>query len=191
MVPKPTREEALEAVRTLITFAGDDPGRAGLLGTPERVLKSYQTIFGGYRMDLGGMLRTFEGEEYDQMIVVRDIEFYSTCEHHLQPFFGKAHIGYIPSGKVYGVSKLARVLEMHSRRLQIQERICQAVAHDLFVGDGAESDRMQGAGCILEAKHFCMVCRGVQKQNSVMVTTALEGCFRDPDVKQEFMAMCR
>lgn len=169
----------------MLQFIGEDPAREGLRDTPKRVVKSYSELYSGYKADPKSVLTAFADGACDEMVVLRDIEFYSTCEHHIQPFFGKAHIGYLPKGKVIGISKLARILEVYARRLQIQERIGQQVTAALMEG----LDPL-GAGCVIEAAHLCMRCRGVQKQNSVMVTSSLAGAFRDdPAVKSEFLRM--
>ena len=174
----------VENVRRLLEYAGDDPEREGLKETPERVIKSYEKLFGGYRQDPKEVIKVFE-EVCDEMVLVKDIEFYSTCEHHMLPFFGKAHIAYIPNGKVIGVSKLVRVLEIYARRLQIQERLCQQVTNALQ----GLLDPL-GVACVLEAQHFCMICRGVEKQNSIMVTSSLKGVFRDKsEARAEFMRL--
>lgn len=171
------------AIRTVLQFIGEDPTREGLQETPSRVLKSYREIFGGYGVDPASVFKVFEDGACDEMVVLKDIEFWSTCEHHIQPFYGKAHIAYIPNGKVIGVSKLARLLDVFSRRLQIQERICQQVTEALM-----EHLQPKGAACVLEARHLCMTCRGVGKQNSVMVTSSLKGEFLLPEVRQEFLS---
>lgn len=173
-----------ENVRRLLEYIGEDPERDGLKETPERVIKSYEKMFGGYKLNPEDVLKTFK-DSCDEMVLVKDIEFYSTCEHHMLPFYGKAHIAYIPNGKVIGVSKLARVLEIYSRRLQIQERLCQQVTKAL-----EDMLKPLGVACVLEARHLCMVCRGVEKQNSIMVTSSLTGVFRDkPEVRAEFMRL--
>ena len=172
----------VENIRRLIEYIGDDPKREGLLETPDRVIKSYEKLFGGYDQSSFPELKIFK-DDCDEMVLLKDIEFYSTCEHHMLPFFGKAHIAYIPNGKVIGVSKLARILEFYSRRLQIQERICQQVTHTINKALGP-----LGVGCVLEAQHFCMTSRGVEKQNSIMVTSSLTGVFKDcPGTRSEFM----
>lgn len=177
---------ALEAVGVLLAYTGDDIGREGLQDTPARVVKSYRELFAGYSQKPQDIMTVFEQGACDQMVVLRDIEFYSTCEHHMLPFIGKAHIGYLPNNKVIGISKLARLLEIYARRLQIQENIGQQVVDALM-----EHLQARGAGCIIEAKHLCMACRGVGKQHSVMITSALKGAFLDPDVKQEFVTFCK
>jgi len=172
-----------ENVRRTLEYIGEDPKREGLLKTPARVVQSYKTLFSGYGQDPASVLTVFEDDTCDEMVIVRDIEFYSCCEHHLLPFFGKAHIAYIPKGRVIGLSKLIRMLEIFSRRLQIQERLCQQVTHALM-----EHLKPQGAACVIEARHLCMVARGVQKQSSVMVTSSLEGAFRETQTRSEFLS---
>lgn len=170
----------------LLQFIGEDPDREGLRQTPARVVRSYRELFSGYKQDVASMLTTFEDVTCDEMVVLRNIEFTSCCEHHLLPFIGSAHIAYIPDGKVVGISKLARLLEVYTRRLQIQERICEQVTTSLM-----EHLHPKGAACVLESRHLCMVCRGVQKQQSVMVTSSLKGVFLKPEVRQEFFHLVR
>lgn len=168
----------------VLEYIGEDPHREGLKETPARVVRSWKEIFSGYAADPGSVLKTFRDGACDEMVVLRDIEFYSTCEHHMQPFFGRAHIGYIPNGRVVGVSKLARLLEVFTRRLQIQERIGQQVTEALM-----KHLKPLGCGCVLYAQHLCMTCRGVGKQNSVMMTSSLKGKFMEPAVRDEFLRM--
>ena len=176
----PDKEEAMEAIETIVRYieqCGSDL-REGLENTPERVVQSYEEIFSVYSDDASVILdSTFNAEGYDGIVLLRDMEFHSTCEHHLQPFSGKGHIAYIPVDRIVGISKLARLLDMHSKRLQNQERITQSVADDIV-------DNLSPLGCavILEAQHGCMKCRGVRKQNSIMTTSAMRGVFFD---KQE------
>lgn len=180
-------QKAIQDVKNLIEYLGDDPNREGLRETPKRVILSYDHLFSGYGQRVEDVLKVFEDDTSDQMILLKEIEFYSTCEHHMLPFFGKAHIAYIPNGKVVGISKLARILEIFSRRLQIQERLAQNVTEALMTHLNP-----LGAACLLEAQHFCMTSRGVQKQNSVMVTSSLEGIFREnASVKTEFLALIK
>ena len=180
-------QKAIQDVKNLIEYLGDDPNREGLRETPKRVILSYDHLFSGYGQRVEDVLKVFEDDTSDQMILLKEIEFYSTCEHHMLPFFGKAHIAYIPNGKVVGISKLARILEIFSRRLQIQERLAQNVTEALMTHLNP-----LGAACLLEAQHFCMTSRGVQKQNSVMVTSSLEGVFREnASVKAEFLALIK
>ena len=176
----PDKEEAMEAIETIVRYieqCGSDL-REGLENTPERVVQSYEEIFSGYSDDASVILdSTFNAEGYDGIVLLRDMEFHSTCEHHLQPFSGKGHIAYIPVDRIVGISKLARLLDMHSKRLQNQERITQSVADDIV-----ENLSPLGCAVILEAQHGCMKCRGVRKQNSIMTTSAMRGVFFD---KQE------
>ncbi|MDD5740324.1 MAG: GTP cyclohydrolase I FolE [Candidatus Peribacteraceae bacterium] len=177
----------VENVRRLIEYIGDDPNREGLRETPQRVIRSYETIFGGYKQQAEDIIKIFEDGACDELVILKDIYFYSTCEHHLLPFSGKAHIGYIPDKRVIGISKLARILEMYTRRLQIQERIGQQVTETLMT-----LLKPKGAACVLEATHGCMTCRGVQKQGSVMVTSSLRGVFLDQvQTRNEFLSMIR
>jgi GTP cyclohydrolase I len=176
------------AVEILIESIGEDPGREGLKETPTRVTNSYDHILGGYKKDPKDLLTTFtECDGYDEIVLLKDIEIYSMCEHHMLPFFGKAHIGYLPGGCVIGVSKLARLLEIYSRRLQIQERIGQQVTDFLM-----DELKAEGAGCIIEATHLCMRMRGVEKQNSIMVTSSVRGAFKDNlSTRQEWMGLIK
>jgi GTP cyclohydrolase IA len=181
------KRKALESVVRLIQYAGDDPKREGLIDTPNRVLASFDELYSGYGVDPESIMKTFVDGACDEMVICKDIEFYSTCEHHMLPFFGKAHIAYIPNGKVIGLSKLARLLEIFSRRLQIQERIGQQVTEALM-----KHLEPRGAACVIEAKHFCMCARGVQKQSSVMTTSSLAGAFRDDDkTRAEFLHLIK
>ena len=183
-----TEKEAHEAVRTLLSYieGEDHVGREGLLDTPKRVVESWQEIFAGYKMDAKELLQaTFNGEGYDGIVLLRNIEFTSTCEHHLQPFRGRAHGAYIPVERIVGISKLARILELHARRLQNQERITKGIADDL-----EEELQPLGAAVILEASHGCMQCRGVAKQQAVMTTSAMRGVFFErPEARQELMQL--
>lgn len=183
--PWESDDEMEKSIERQLQYIGEDTSRDGLAGTAKRVLKSWTHLYSGYGQNPKDHLKVFEKGSYDQMVLLKDIEFYSTCEHHLQPFFGRAHIAYLPGKKVIGISKLARILETFSRRLQIQERIGEQITDFLIKELGAK-----GAGCVLEAKHFCMVARGVEKQNSVMVTSSLKGNFRKPEVRQEFLNLC-
>ncbi len=182
---KPTKEEAKEAVKTLIKWAGDDPTREGLLETPNRVARSYQDFFSGYDEDpreiLSKKFREVEG--YDEMIVLKDIRLESHCEHHMVPFIGKAHVGYLPKNKIVGLSKLARVVELFSKRLQIQEKLTAQIANTID-----EILKPKGVGVIIEASHLCIATRGVRKETSRMVTSRMLGLFRDnSDTRREFM----
>ena len=184
---KPSRSEAEEAVRTLIRWAGDDPQREGLLGTPGRVARAYEEFFAGYDEDPMALLqRTFEETEgYDEMVVLRDIRFESHCEHHMVPIIGRAHIAYLPRRRVVGISKLARVLEVYSHRLQIQEKLTAQIANMIN-----EVLQPKGVGVIIDASHQCMTTRGVHKPGMSMVTSHMLGTFRsDPRTRREFLAI--
>ena len=163
-----------EQIRQILADIGEDPQREGLLKTPERVRRSLEFLTRGYKQDVESVINgAIFNEECDDMIIVRDIEFYSMCEHHMLPFFGKCHIGYIPQGKVFGVSKLARLVDVFARRLQIQERMTKQIAGQIM-----ESVMPEGVGVVVEAQHLCMLMRGVQKQNSTMMTSCMLGSFR-------------
>jgi len=184
---KPTRHEAEEAVRVLIRWAGDDPLREGLAGTPGRVARAYEEFFSGYGEDPVGLLqRTFEETEgYDEMVVLRDIRFESHCEHHMVPIIGRAHIAYLPRRRVVGISKLARVLEVYSHRLQIQEKLTAQIANTIN-----EVLQPKGVAVVVDASHQCMTTRGVHKPGMSMVTSHMLGTFRsDPRTRREFLAI--
>ncbi len=184
MILERNKEDITRSIYKMIEYIGDDPAREGVEETPKRVVKSWDTIFGGYKKKPEDILKTQFEADYDEMVVLKDIEFYSTCEHHMLPFFGKAHIAYLPEGKVVGISKLARLVELYARRLQIQERLTTQISEAIM-----QNLKPLGCGVVVEAKHFCMVCRGVEKQNSVMTTSSLQGRFRDKAVRQEFFKL--
>lgn len=185
---RPSRTEAEEAVRTLLRWIGENPGREGLLDTPKRVVKAYEQFFAGYHQDADEILGTIfeEVEGYDDMVLVKDIEFAAHCEHHMVPFIGKAHIAYFPNGGVVGLSKLARLVEVYARRLQTQETMTAQIA-----------DAMQqalapiGVAVMLEAEHMCMSIRGVQKNGASTVTTRFTGRMRDPAEQVRFLTLVR
>ena len=183
-----TKEEAMKAVKVILEYIEDSSDREGLQKTPERVINSFDEIYAGYGMDAEEVLSsTFNGEGYDGIVLLRDIEFHSTCEHHLQPFKGRAHVAYIPTDRIVGISKLARIVELHARRLQNQERITKGVADDLET-----YLKPLGAAVIIEAAHGCMQCRGVSKQNAVMTTSAMRGVFFDKtEARTELMQLIR
>ena len=176
------------AVRTLLSYleGEDKANREGLEATPQRVIDSWQEVFSGYGQSAAELLNaTFNGEGYDGIVLLRNIEFHSTCEHHLQPFRGRAHVAYIPVERIVGISKLARLVDLHARRLQNQERITKSVADDLET-----HLRPLGAAVILEASHGCMQCRGVAKQEAIMTTSAMRGVFFDKsEARSELMQL--
>ncbi len=180
-VEKPTRDEAMDAVRTLLRWAGDDPEREGLLDTPKRVVKAYEELFKGYGENpdevLNKVFKDVDG--YDDMVIVRDIPFYSHCEHHMVPFVGKAHIAYYPTDGVVGLSKLARLVDVYGRRLQTQETMTAQIINAM---NNALNPR--GVAVLVEAEHMCMSMRGVQKHGSSTVTTQFSGVFRDDPAEQ-------
>ncbi len=186
---RPSRAEAEAAVRTLLAWAGDDPAREGLLDTPKRVAKAFDEFFAGYRQDPEEFLRrTFEETEgYDEMVLVRNITLHSHCEHHMVPFIGRAHVAYLPDRRILGLSKLARVVDLYSRRLQVQERLTVQIA------DAIDSVlKPRGVAVVIEAKHQCMSLRGVRKPCADTVTSRMLGAFReDPSTRREFLAMIR
>jgi GTP cyclohydrolase I len=185
--PRPTREEAEAAVRTLLLWTGDDPDREGLVDTPARVVRAYEEFFAGYEVDPEEMLaRSFEETDgYDEMVVLRDIRLESHCEHHMVPIIGRAHIAYLPAGRVVGISKLARVLEAYAKRLQIQEKLTAQVAN--VINDVLKP---KGVAVVIEAAHQCMTTRGIHKPGVSMVTSRMLGAFRDnPETRREFLAM--
>jgi GTP cyclohydrolase IA len=177
-----------ELYRELLTRLVDDPARDGLAQTPERVEKAMAFLTQGYAMDVPTVLNDALFEvEYDEMVMVRDVEFYSMCEHHLLPFFGKVHVAYVPRGRVIGLSKIPRLVEMYSRRLQVQERLTTQIA-DAIV----EAIAPQGVGVIVEAQHLCMMMRGVEKQHSATVTSAMRGVFKSQtQTREEFLSLAR
>jgi GTP cyclohydrolase IA len=184
---RPSRAEAEAAVRVLLAWAGDDPTREGLLGTPGRVARAYAEFFRGYAVDPVELLqRTFaEVEGYDEMVILKDIRFESHCEHHLAPIIGKAHVAYLPAHRVVGISKLARLVEVYAKRLQIQEKMTAQIANTLD-----EVLRPKGVAVVIEAAHQCMTTRGVHKPGVTMVTSRMLGAFRDdPSTRREFLAM--
>lgn len=177
-----------EEIRNILLAIGEDPAREGLRDTPKRVEKSLQFLTRGYRQSLEEVVNgaLFDAES-DDMVIVRDIEFFSMCEHHMLPFFGKCHVGYIPKGKIIGVSKVARIVDMFARRLQVQERLTKQVSEALMKILGAE-----GVGVVVEAQHLCMQMRGVEKQHSVMTTSSMVGSFRrELATRNEFTRLIR
>ncbi len=186
---RPTQQEAEEAVRVLLRWAGDDPSREGLADTPARVAKSYRELFSGYDLVAEDVLgRTFEEVAgYDDMVLVKDIPFYSHCEHHMVPIIGKAHVAYLPDGRVLGLSKIARVVDIYGRRLQTQEAMTAQIAKAID-----ETLRPRGVAVMIEAEHMCMAMRGIQKQGSTTLTTTFTGAFKTDAAEQaRFMTMVR
>jgi len=173
-------------VEDMLKHLGEDPEREGLRRTPHRVAKAMQFLTSGYHKDIQKVLNgAIFKEKYNEMVIVKDIDFFSMCEHHMLPFYGKAHVAYIPNGKILGLSKIPRVVEIFARRLQVQERLTQEIAETLF-----NALTPEGVGVVVEARHMCMMMRGVEKQNSLATTSAMMGVFRD-DVKtrQEFLTL--
>lgn len=170
-------------IKSILEYLGEDTGREGLMETPARVIKSYEKLFAGYKQKPEDVLTVFSDESYDEMIVVKDIEFFSHCEHHILPFFGRAHVAYIPDGKIIGLSKMPRLVEMYARRLQNQERLTSQVAQALN-----DILHPKGVAVVMEAKHMCMMARGVEKQGSEVVTSSLLGLFKkNLDTRNEFL----
>jgi len=182
-----TKGTAEKLIEELIRYIGEDPEGEHCKETPRRVIKSYLELFSGYNVTPANALgTTFEASGYDQIVICKDIELYSTCSHHMLPFFGKAHVGYVPGERVVGLSKLARLVEVFSRRLQVQERLTQQVADSIW-----EILSPKGVMVVVQAKHMCMSARGIQKQHSEMVTSAIRGCFEDAAARSEFLELIR
>jgi GTP cyclohydrolase I len=176
-----------ELTRELLVRLGEDPTREGLLRTPERYAKAYQYLTKGYNEDPAAVLKdALFTVDYDEMVIVKDIEMFSLCEHHLLPFFGKVHIAYIPKGKVLGLSKLPRLVEVFARRLQVQERLTVEIAESI-----QHAIQPMGVGVVIEARHLCMMMRGVEKQHSATVTSSMLGAFRAQQTRQEFLSLIR
>jgi GTP cyclohydrolase I len=177
-----------DAVRALLRQVGEDPGREGLLKSPQRVAQTLRFLTSGYRQDLDQVLNgALYSVAYDEMVVVKDIEVFSLCEHHLLPFFGRCHVGYIPTEKVIGLSKIPRLVDVFARRLQVQERLTNQIAKTIM-----QKINPLGVGVVIEARHLCMIMRGVEKQNSVAVTSAMLGVFRDcQETREEFLSLVR
>lgn len=185
--PRPSREQAEEAVRTLLRWAGDDPTREGLVETPARVVRAYEEFYAGYNQDPEEiLLRTFEEVDgYDEIVALRDIRFESHCEHHIAPIIGKAHVAYLPDRRVVGISKLARVVEIYAKRLQIQEKMTAQIANTI-----GEVLKPKGVAVVIEAAHQCMTTRGIHKPGVTMVTSRMLGVFRDdPATRREFLSI--
>ena len=173
--------------RELLRRLGEDPERDGLVATPARVEKSMAFLTKGYQEDPNQILRDALFEvDYDEMVIVKDVEMFSLCEHHMLPFFGKVHVAYIPKGRVVGLSKIARLVEVFARRLQVQERLTRQIADAI-----EKAISPQGVGVVIEARHLCMMMRGIEKQNSSTVTSAMLGCFRQKETRAEFLSLAR
>jgi GTP cyclohydrolase IA len=173
------------AVREILLAVGEDPDREGLRGTPERIARMYEELFSGLHTDPASVLKQRFVEKYDEMVLVKDITFDSVCEHHLLPFFGKAHVAYIPDGRILGLSKMARIVDMFARRLQVQERLTSQIADALM-----EHLEPRGVAVVVEARHLCMAMRGVEKQHSQTITSAMLGEFREnPRARSEFLSL--
>ena len=183
---EPNLDKMETLVRQLLVELGEDPQREGLLNTPRRVAKTLTFLTYGYRANLDEVInKALFTQDTSSMVIVKDIEVYSMCEHHMLPFFGRCHIGYIPDGKVFGVSKLARIVDMFARRLQLQERLTEQISRVVMEEAGA-----RGVGVMIEARHLCMMMRGVEKQNSLTITSALRGVFRDDArTREEFLTL--
>ena len=175
-------------VRAILAAIGEDPDRDGLAKTPERVDKSFRFLTSGYAQDVETLINhALFDVPYDEMVIIKDIDVYSLCEHHLLPFFGKAHVAYIPNGKVLGLSKVPRLVDMFARRLQVQERLTVQIAEAI-----EQHVKPRGVGIVIEAMHFCMIMRGVEKQNSVAVTSCMRGAFRDQEqTRNEFLSLIK
>lgn len=180
--------DSAQLIRELLRRIGEDPDREGLKQTPARIIRSWEELFGGYRQRAEDVLVTqFHAEQYDEMVLLRDIEFYSTCEHHMLPFSGKAHVAYIPEKKIVGLSKLARLVDVFARRLQVQERLTQQVASEL-----QRVLKPKGVAVMIEASHQCMSCRGVRKQSGKTITSCLVGAFKhNLASRTEFLALVK
>jgi GTP cyclohydrolase IA len=173
--------------REIIARIGEDPERDGLVATPARVEKAMTYLTKGYQEDPNEILRgALFDVDYDEMVIVKDVEMFSLCEHHMLPFFGKVHVAYIPKGKVVGLSKIARLVEVFARRLQVQERMTRQIADSI-----QEAIAPQGVGVVIEARHLCMMMRGIEKQNSSTVTSAMVGCFQRKETRSEFLSLVR
>lgn len=177
-----------ELIVQLLKEIGEDPSREGLQRTPRRVARAYEFLTSGYKKDIAQVMNgAIFAERYSEMVIVKDIDFFSMCEHHLLPFFGKAHVAYIPNGKILGLSKVPRIVEVFARRLQVQERMTQQIADTLY-----EYLQPDGVGVVIEARHMCMMMRGVEKQNSLATTSAMLGVFRDDArTRQEFLSLIK
>jgi len=180
------KKRVADLIRELLKEIGEDPGREGLLKTPDRVAEAYDFLTSGYRTDIKDVINNaIFTAEANNMVLLKNVEVYSLCEHHMLPFFGRCHIGYIPRKKVLGVSKLARIVDCHARRLQIQERLTAQIATDIM-----EAIKPEGVGVVMECRHLCMIMRGVEKQDSIMTTSSVLGSFHnDTSTRSEFLSL--
>ncbi|MBI1804492.1 MAG: GTP cyclohydrolase I FolE [Ignavibacteriae bacterium] len=186
MKEEDARANLEQLIQQLLALIGEDPTREGLVRTPHRFANALGFLTSGYEQDIQKILNgAIFTEKYDEMVIVKDIDFYSLCEHHMLPFYGKVHVAYIPNGKILGLSKIPRIVEVFSRRLQVQERMTQQIAETLY-----QSLQPDGVGVVMEARHLCMMMRGVEKQNSVATTSAMFGSFRDDErTRNEFLKL--
>jgi len=184
---RPEEPDLAPLVREILVKLGEDPAREGLANTPFRVDKALKFLTSGYAMDLHKIVNgALYDVKYDEMVIVKDIEFFSMCEHHMLPFFGKMHVAYLPKAKVIGLSKIPRLVEVFARRLQVQERLTRQIADAI-----QHAIEPQGVGVVIEARHLCMMMRGIEKQNSSTVTSAMVGCFRAKETRLEFLSLAR
>ena len=182
-----SQEKIAKLIKELLEEIGEDPTREGLRDTPKRVARSFSKLYEGYEADPGKLITAFDNEGYNEMLIAKDIDFYSMCEHHMLPFFGKAYVGYIPNDKIIGLSKMPRIVEMYSRRLQNQERLTKQIADTLNELLGPK-----GVGVVLKAEHLCMKARGVEKQNCEIITSSFTGLFiKDDRTRSEFLNLIR
>ncbi len=187
IVPVSQQVDIASHVKDILSGLGEDPSRDGLLKTPERYEKAMRFLTSGYQADVDKLINgALFDVDYDEMVVVKDIEFFSMCEHHMLPFYGKAHVAYVPNGKVVGLSKIPRIIDVFARRLQVQERMTQEIAHTLM-----DVLQPRGVGVIVEARHFCMMMRGVEKQHSSTATSSMLGDFRNKETRHEFLSLVR
>ena len=183
-----TKEEVRKAIKTVLRYIGENPNREGLEETPDRVLRSYEELYGGYQQEPVSVLKTFRdgSERVDEMVVQRNIPFFSMCEHHMLPFFGVAHVAYLPDQKIVGLSKLARLVEIFARRLQVQERMTTQITDALM-----ETLQPRGAACVIQAVHLCMVQRGINKYHSDTLTSSIRGAFKEAKTRAEFLDLIK
>ena len=182
-----TDQAGIESIRKLFVELGEDPDRDGLQKTPQRFLESMKFLTSGYTVDIGSTINeALFDVPYEDMVIVRDIDLYSLCEHHLIPFYGRCHVGYIPNGKVIGLSKIPRIVDTFARRLQVQERLTHQIAEAI-----QNAIQPQGVGVVIEAYHLCMMMRGVEKQHSFTITSSMQGCFKNVETRAEFMSHVR